>query len=282
MERSFNVVINNFAGFLRLFVYANFWVAGAVYALTRITEILIDAHHHSLAVLNAAGTLVVYGFARYFEGPSESDNTSKITAWRQQMPNLTKLSIVGGATFSIIQLVQIGSISLFFHYVIGAAVAMLYPIPWIMKNKGGGLRSVPGLKLFIISFVWAFTTGFLPAIWNGHNGWYWLLERFFWTMALTIPFDVRDIKLDAESIKTLPHVIGPKNSIYLAQAALWMSFSILVMRFGMPVLSTFILFLFFTIIIRIARAELGDLYYSFLIEGLPWFLLGIVLLLPYL
>ena len=282
MERSFNVVINNFAGFLRLFVYANFWVAGAVYALTRITEILIDAHHHSLAVLNAAGTLVVYGFARYFEGPSESDNTSKITAWRQQMPNLTKLSIAGGATFSIIELVQIGSISLFFHYVIGAAVAMLYPIPWIMKNKGGGLRSVPGLKLFIISFVWAFTTGFLPAIWNGHNGWYWLLERFFWTMALTIPFDVRDIKLDAESIKTLPHILGPRNSIYLAQAALWMSFSILVMRFGMPVLSTFILFLFFTIIIRIARAELGDLYYSFLIEGLPWFLLGIVLLLPYL
>lgn len=282
MERSFNGFINNFLGFLRLFVYANFWVAGAVYALTRVTEILIDAHHHSLAVLNAAGTLVVYGFARYFEGPSGSDHTSKITAWRQQMPNLTKLSIVGGAIFSIIQLVQIGSISLFFHYVIGAAVAMLYPLPWIMKNKGGGLRSVPGLKLFIISFVWAFSTGFLPAIWNGHNGWYWLLERFFWTMALTIPFDVRDIKLDAESIKTLPHVIGPRNSIYLAHAALWMSFSILVMIFGMPVFSTFILFLFFAIIIIIARAELGDLYYSFLIEGLPWFLLGLVLLLPYL
>ena len=159
---------------------------------------------------------------------------------------------------------------------------MLYPLPWIMKNKGGGLRSVPGLKLFIISFVWAFSTGFLPAIWNGHNGWYWLLERFFWTMALTIPFDVRDIKLDAESIKTLPHVIGPRNSIYLAHAALWMSFSVLVMILGMPMFSTFILFLFFAIIIIIARAELGDLYYSFLIEGLPWFLLGLVLLLPYL
>ena len=98
MQRSFNGFINNFVGFLRLFVYANFWVAGAVYALTRVTEILIDAHHHSLAVLNAAGTLVVYGFARYFEGPSGSKKTSKITAWRQQMPNLTKLSILGGAT----------------------------------------------------------------------------------------------------------------------------------------------------------------------------------------
>ena len=282
MQRSFNGFINNFAGFLRLFVYANFWVAGAVYALTRVTEILIDAHQHSLALLNAAGTLVVYGFARYFEGPSGSEKTSKITAWRQQMPNLTKLSILGGATFSIIELVQVGSISLFLYYVIGAAVAMLYPLPWIMKNKGGGLRSVPGLKLFIISFVWAYSTGFVPAIWNGYNGWPLLLERFFWTMACTIPFDVRDIKLDAESIKTLPHIIGPKNSIYLAHAALWMSFFILVVVLAMPMVSTFTLFLFFATIIIVARPEMGDLYYSFLIEGLPWFLLGLVLLLPYL
>lgn len=282
MERSFNGFINNFAGFLRVFVYANYWVAGAVYALTRTTEILIDAHHDSLAVLNAAGTLVVYGFARYFEGPSESNNTSKITAWRQRMPNITKLSIIGGAAFATIELVRIGSLGLFLHYLIGAAVALLYPLPWIMRNKGGGLRSVPGLKLFVISFVWAFTTGFLPAIWNSHNGWWWLLERFLWTMALTIPFDVRDVKLDAESIKTLPHVIGPRNSIYLAHAALWMSFSILVMVMGMPLFSTFLLYLFFAVIIIIARAELGDLYYSFLIEGLPWLLLGLVLLLPYL
>jgi 4-hydroxybenzoate polyprenyltransferase len=282
MERSFNGFINNFAGFLRVFVYANFWVAGAVYALTRITEIIIDAHHESLAILNAAGTLVIYGFARYFEGPSEGETTSKITAWRKRMPNLTKLSILGGAVFAIIELVHIGSLGLFLHYLIGAAVALLYPLPWIMRNRGGGLRSVPGLKLFVISFVWAFTTGFLPAIWNGQNGWWWFLERFLWTMALTIPFDVRDVKMDAQSIKTLPHVIGPRNSIYLAHACIWLSFALMVLVFGLPLVSTFLLYLFFAVAIIVARAELGDLYYSFFIEGLPWFLLGLVLLLPYL
>jgi hypothetical protein len=282
MERSFNGFINNFIGFIRVLVYANFWVAGAVYALTRITEIIIDAHQESLAVLNAAGTLVIYGFARYFEGPSEGNYTSKITAWRKNMPNLTKLSIAGGAAFAVIELVRIGSMGLFLHYMIGAAIALLYPLPWIMKNKGGGLRSVPGLKLFIISFVWAFTTGFLPAIWNGHSGWWWLLERFLWTIALTIPFDVRDVKLDGKSIKTLPHVIGPRNSIYLAHACIWMSFALMILAFGLPLLSTFLLYLLFAVIIIVARGELGDLYYSFFIEGLPWFLLGLVLLLPYL
>jgi len=282
MERSFNGFINIFAGFLRVFVYANFWVAGAVYALTKTTEILIDAHHDSLAVLNAAGTLVVYGFARYFEGPSQVDQTSKITAWRKSMPNLTKLSIVGGAAFACIELVRIGSVGLFLHYVIGAAVALLYPLPWIMKNKGGGLRSVPGLKLLVISFVWAYITGFLPAIWNGNQGSWLMAERFLWTMALTIPFDVRDMKLDNQSIMTLPHIIGKRNSIYLANAALWGSFAIMVIAFGLPLISAFFLYLFFAVILIIARAERGDLYYSFIIEGLPWLLLGLVLLLPYL
>lgn len=282
MKRSFNEFINNFAGFLRILVYANFWVAGAVYALTKITEVLIDAHKPSLAVLNAAGTLVVYGFARYFEGPSEADTSSKITAWRQRMPNITKLSIIGGSVFSIIELVRIASMGLFLHYLIAGAVAMLYPLPWIMKNKGGGLRSVPGLKLFVISFVWAFTTAFLPAIWNGHKGWWWLLERFLWTAALTIPFDVRDVKIDAQRIKTLPHIIGPRNSIYLAHACIWLSFALMVIVFGLPLISTFLLYLLFAVIVIAARAELGDLYYSFLIEGLPWLLLGLLWLLPYL
>jgi 4-hydroxybenzoate polyprenyltransferase len=101
-------------------------------------------------------------------------------------------------------------------------------------------------------------------------------------MALTIPFDVRDVKLDAQSIKTLPHVIGPRNSIYLAHACIWMSFSLMVLAFGLPPIITFLLYLFFAVVIIVARAELGDLYYSFFIEGLPWFLFGLVVLLPYL
>ncbi len=61
---------------------------------------------------------------------------------------------------------------------------MFYPLPWILKKKGGGLRSVPGLKLFVISLVWAFITAYVPAIWNGDNGIWLFIERFFWTMAL--------------------------------------------------------------------------------------------------
>ncbi len=282
MRRSFNIFTNNFSGFFRLFVYANFWVAGAVYALTKITENTLHTTKPSLAVLNASGTLVVYGFARYFEGPSLAGGKSKISAWRTQMPNLTKLCIVGGAAFAGLEFFRIGSQSLFLNYLFGSSIALLYPLPWVLKKKGGGLRSVPGLKLFIISFVWAYITAYLPAIWNGDNGLWSFIERLFWTMALTIPFDVRDVKLDSHSIKTLPHVIGTRNSIYIAHLALWISFSLQVIIFEMPLKPTFILYLIFATIIIIARTERGDLYYSFLIEGLPWLLFALIALLPYL
>lgn len=282
MIRSFNPFINTVLGIVRLLVYANFWVAGAVYALTLITERILHSTAPSVAVLNAAGTLVIYGFARFYEGPSDGDSTSKITSWRKRMPKISWLSIVGGAGFALIELYRLFSIELLGLYLIGSAIAVLYPLPFILSRSGGGLRSVPGLKLFLIAFTWAFTTAFIPAFLDGQPTFLPFLERFLWTAALTIPFDVRDSELDSSALKTLPHLLGPRNSVFIAHALLWLSFLILVTAFGLPFYPTLITYLFFATIIILAHPNLGDLYYSLLIEGLPWILLGLLWLMPYL
>lgn len=282
MAISFNHIINNLTGVLRVAVYANFWVAGAVWALTLITETLVVSQGQSVAVLNAAGTLVVYGFARFFEGPSDSDQTSRISAWRKNMPRLSLLSIVGGLGFSVIELIRIGSLELTLLYAVGGFFALLYPLPFVLKNKGGGLRSIPGLKLFLIAGLWAYTTAYIPAV-LAEADWIWpTVERFLWTAALTIPFDARDVSLDAKQIRTLPHLIGPRNSMFLANALLWLSFTVYVAYFGMPLLTTFAVFGFFALVILLAKPNFGDLYFGFVIEGLPLLLLGFIALLPYL
>jgi hypothetical protein len=61
-----------------------------------------------------------------------------------------------------------------------------------------------------------------------------------------------------------------------------MSFSLQVLVFAMPLISTFAVYLIFGTVILLARGERGDLYYSFLIEGLPWLLFALITLLPYL
>ena len=94
---NFNAFINTFKGFIRTFVYANFWVAGAVWGLTRFSEELFRFSGTSIAVLNAAATLVIYGFARLFEGPAATEESSRISQWRERMPKTAFLSMgLGG------------------------------------------------------------------------------------------------------------------------------------------------------------------------------------------
>jgi hypothetical protein len=279
---NFNAFINTLRGFIRTFVYANFWVAGAVWGLTRFSEELFKFSGTSIAVLNAAATLVVYGFARLFEGPAATDGMSRISQWRERMPKTAFLSMGLGVATILFELIRLNEASLTGHYALAGAFALLYPLPFILKKKGGGLRSVPGLKLILIALVWAYVTAVIPALRAGAD-WQWpFIERFLWTAALTIPFDVRDAELDANSIRTLPHLVGSKNSVWTANLLLWLSFLILVYYFELPWVPLTGLYLFFGTVLIKSYPKMGDLYYSLLVEGLPFLLLGLWYLLPYL
>ena len=158
----------------------------------------------------------------------------------------------------------------------------LIPPTFYLEESGGGLRSIPGLKLVVVAAVWAYVTAVIPCV---HAGTFTIgvfFERFWWTAALTLPFDVRDMIVDQGSIRTLPHMIGPRNTVWLANLMLWFSFYIQVQLFQITLAYTFGLYLLCSIIIVLANPKLGDLYYSLLIEGLPFLLLGLWVLSAYL
>jgi hypothetical protein len=54
------------------------------------------------------------------------------------------------------------------------------------------------------------------------------------------------------------------------------------MVFGLDSGIMFLTFFFFATVLLLANEKMGDLYFSLLIEGFPYLLLGIVWLLPYL
>tara|TARA_B100000927_G_scaffold44258_1_gene31580 strand:- start:1379 stop:2269 length:891 start_codon:yes stop_codon:yes gene_type:complete len=296
MTRNIHPVINIFLGLLRPFIYANFWVAGAVWALTRLTEFqwtqwwqdgTFDEYNFfelnpSLAGLNAAGTLIVYGFARLFDSPGEDGLQSKISQWRLAMPKTAQLSMGLGVAYVAVWWALHGSWNLMYLYAGAIAVAALYPLPFILRKSGGGLRSIPGLKLVFVAAVWAYVTAVIPSVSAGTFTIGVFFERFWWTAALILPFDVRDMMVDQGSIRTLPHMIGPRNTVWLANLMLWFSFFIQIQLFQMPLAQTLVLYLLCSFIIVLANPKLGDLYYSLLIEGLPFLLLGLWVLSPYL
>jgi 4-hydroxybenzoate polyprenyltransferase len=107
-----------------------------------------------------------------------------------------------------------------------AILTLFYTLPvFRIKEKLLRLREIPGLKIFMIAFVWSAVTVLLPVI-QSETTYDWMhislmiLERCFFIFAITIPFDIRDLEADTRAgLKTLPVIYGHKKAIFLANAA---------------------------------------------------------------
>ena len=110
----------------------------------------------------------------------------------------------------------IGAVFLFFGLstmqqallIIPGLISLAYIIPF--SRKGKRLRDFPFIKVFLIAFTWAWVTVIVPLWEIRSDGIWWLFfERFFFILAITLPFDIRDVTLDKSlRTKTIPLLIG--------------------------------------------------------------------------
>jgi hypothetical protein len=138
------------------------------------------------------------------------------------------------------------------------------------------IRDIPFLKIFIISFSWTYLTILIPAIINDIPFDYYLISnifiRFLFVLAITIPFDIRDLNFD--KVITLPSSLGIENSKMISYISLlfcefiililWL-YNYLFISFFISLLITFeitALFIFFT------KKDNKELFFGFYIEGL--------------
>lgn len=84
------------------------------------------------------------------------------------------------------------------------------PVPF-SKN----LRTLAGIKVFIVALVWAGVTVLVPAISLAEPLdtviWISFVQRIFLVIVLMIPFEIRDLQFDELNLKTLPQQFGLKN-----------------------------------------------------------------------
>jgi len=89
------------------------------------------------------------------------------------------------------------------------AIMGLFYVVYVVRfipynNKWLALRDIPFLKIFVIAFVWALVTGLLPLISSKDliqinlQHILFLTKQFLFVVAITIPFDIRDMKYDVE------------------------------------------------------------------------------------
>ncbi|MCM8567777.1 hypothetical protein NE848_00170 [Gramella jeungdoensis] len=155
---------------------------------------------------------------------------------------------------------------------------LFYAVPFLGGKKN--LRSLPGLKIFIIAVVWAGCTVLLPLIkaerYLGTEILVDFIQRMMLVIVLTLPFEIRDLKYDDESLGTIPQRLG----VFMAKV--FGLVLILIIFFAELLQSSFqsneflaliLILLLSGILLWRAKVDQKKYYCSFWVEAVPVFYL---------
>ncbi len=225
-------------------------------------------------------TFISYNFIRYYD-------SSKIyitfTGWlKTHKIELFLLNLVS-LIFLIVLTLKLRTEALFLLIPFTLAT-IFYVVPFTPQNKN--LRDISGLKLILITISWAGVTVLFPIINNDYlltkDVWVTFFQRFIFLFAVTIPFDIRDLKYDTPEKKTIPQIIGVKKSKLLGSFLLLIFYLLDFFRFSgfeNSVIITALITVLSLILLNLSTENRSKYYTSFWTESLPilWFLLIVFL-----
>jgi len=158
---------------------------------------------------------------------------------------------------------------------------LFYAVP---VGGGKNLRSLPGIKIFIIALVWAGSTVLLPLI-NAEK----LLEtelmidfvqRLFLVIILTLPFEIRDLNFDDKKLGTIPQKLGSLKTKVFGTFLIVAIFLVELFQKSFKsaeFLAFFVILLLSGIMLWQSNEDQKKYYSSFWVEAVPIFYLGIYL-----
>ena len=106
------------------------------------------------------------------------------------------------------------------------------------------LREIPFLKALLVTISWFIVLVYIPKTY-GHNFQYIDFSFLILFYALTLPSDLKDVKFDPASFKTIPQLIGSKKSLILFNVfiALFLLFNCINGRLNLSFAISILLFL---------------------------------------
>jgi 4-hydroxybenzoate polyprenyltransferase len=261
---------------LEYIVHTNLYISCCAAALCNFCHLALygDTANTHLSLFVFSATLFAYNFHRRLGRVYDSMKpTNQRELWLNNHQALINVLI-------FISFCAASYLLLFFskeiYYLIFplALISLFYILQF---NKLPSLRSLPFLKIFIISFVWGGAIALLPVAANNSLNELASLKTqlmaaaiFLFVLGETIPFDIRDMQVDArKNLKTLPLEFGIRKSKWLSFLAYLLSFLfIFLANFEHIILISFLLSMLFSgiLIFKVSKIR-GEFYYSFLIES---------------
>lgn len=263
------------------YINSSIHVAFAVYALSWITlmEFGLDYDENVLYFIFYA-SITGYNFVKFF-GLAKFHHRS-LASW---------LKIIQVFSFVCFLMMGFYGINLereTFWIVVGSAVVtFFYAIPFLPKkmlyDSKQNLRSISGLKAYVIALVWAIVTVVLPLLNNrvdmDYSVFISIIQRFLFVLALILPFDIVDMRYDSLKLATIPQSIGIKRTKILGVILLILFLAIEFFKDERVEIKTFVLVLVtvLSILFVLFSHKNKSRYYSvFWVESVP--ILWLVLL----
>ena len=264
-------LVSLIAKLFRFYVLSSTHVALAVLSLSCLTHLHFDISWQTdLFAFIFFATVGTYNFIRYYASPDikSSLNTPILV--------FSLMSVLGMG----LSATKLTSQTLLVSLLLGM-MSLIYVLP--SNRFFGGLRYLPFLKSFIVATCWASVVVILPLfnhqieldpvaclIW---------LQMALWTFSTMIPFEIRDMSNDSESMKTIPQVFGVRGAKMIG----------FLMLFGVVILSYFLSLQPYDMIPTLIACTLAlvclwkstvyqsTYYASFWVESLPlaWLLLAL-------
>jgi hypothetical protein len=169
-------------------------------------------------------------------------------------------------------------------------MTFLYAIPLLPKklapvDSDNNLRSISGLKIYVIAVVWSGVTVILPII-NAKLSlstdiWLEAIQRFLFVLIIMIPFEIRDMNYDSLKLGTIPQKIGVRKT-KLIGILLLMPFFFLEFLKDELIASRIIILLLMIVLVSVfilkSKIKQSKYYSAFWVEALPIFWLLLTLL----
>lgn len=216
------------------FLFSNLFVAYCVIALCMSTEFLLGHHSYTINLFVFFATLFTYNFQRLVRMDVRGELSHRqlwLQANKRGLWLITIVSAVATVYFSL----SLSNDSLVLLIPLGA-IALMYPLPlFYWQKKWWRLREIPVVKIFLIALVWTLVSvGLLVT--EHHiplttDVCLLFVHRLCFVFAITIPFDIRDLKYDRLQLKTIPTVFGEEKARYISYAALGMYELLVIVQF---------------------------------------------------
>lgn len=203
-----------------LLIYGHFLIAFASIGQSLMTYYILGYSFSPWIVsLEGSASFLMYNLTLYLSLPKSGISPYRRTNWVMRH---RKLLVVLNSVVFVIFFLSLFKVNLYskIYFIFISFLSLLYIL---------GFRQIPGLKVFHITLIWVLSCVGLPFVELYSQGNIPASEkvievffmRFLFYFICILPFDIRDLERDrAYKLKTLPLLIGKKNSIRLCYSLL--------------------------------------------------------------